>query len=470
MARELKSTEIPKVSVAARSDVGNVREHNEDAFVCLPRRGRFAVIDGMGGQAAGEVASGLARKHLAGTSPLRAAILAANQEIRERGEQDANEKGMGCVLTAVNAYEAELELAHVGDTRLYLSTARGCLQVTRDHTLRAEVQEAKGLSDADADKVRRGNQVTRDVGGREDLPDLIERHVVDWAPGDLLLMCSDGLHDLVKGPELSQLLDAARKDRADVNDLVEHLVGLALERGGHDNVTVIAVRHEGKARLVSRENLLRSTIAILAAAGGYAAATLFGGAPELTDSDPSAQVALYPVAEVVADADGTIRLFEAGFDFPELLERSGDFVATGPWAAGGETIATSTEAEIQVTLSGAEVALAPEVTRWRVLLGESASLTLRNFVVDAPNVRLDVVPFNEHSRLVLEGGFWNVAAIEIEGSPVHVGHPAVQLDGARGVQLAEAPPTPPLEGEVEDDAGASESASEGASSPGEEVP
>ena len=438
--RALKGTDVPRLSVAARSDVGVVREHNEDAFVCLPRRGRFAVIDGMGGQAAGEVASGVARKHLAGTSPLRAAIIAANDEIRDRGERVEDEKGMGCVLTAVNTYEAELEVAHVGDTRLYLATSRGCLQVTRDHTLRAEVQEAKGLTDAEAAKVRRGNQVTRDVGGREDLPELIERYVVDWGPGDLLLMSSDGLHDLVKGPELSKILASARNENTDVNDLVEHLVGLALERGAHDNVTVIAVRHEGRARLFSRATLKQFSIGMFAALAGFAAGSQFTPSGDSASDGANANLDLHPVAEIGQDAEGNTRLFEAGFDFPDLLERSGHFVATGPWSAVGETVASSTEAEVEVRLAGAEITFGPDVARWRILLGEDSSLTLRNFVVDAPQVRIDVVPFSADSRLVLEGGRWNVASVAVEGVPIHPGTTAVLLDGVEGVQLAESPP------------------------------
>jgi protein phosphatase len=440
--RVLKGTDVPRVSAAARSDVGNVREHNEDAFVCLPRRGRFAVIDGMGGQAAGEVASGVARKHLAGTTPLRAAILAANDEIRDRGERLDDEKGMGCVLTSVNTYEAELEVGHVGDTRLYLATLKGCLQVTRDHTLRAEVQEAKGLTDADAAKIRRGNQVTRDVGGRADLPELIERHVVDWGPGDLLLMSSDGLHDLVKGPELSKILASARDENTDVNDVVEQLVGLALERGAHDNVTVIAVRHEGKARVFSRATLKQFLIVMIATLVGFAAGSQLTPSGDSAGEGASVGLDLHPAAEIGQDAEGNTRLFEAGFDFPDLLERSGHFVATGPWSAvgEGETVATSTEAEVEVRLTGAEISFGPDVTRWRILLGENASLTLRNFVVDAPQVRIDVVPFSADSRLVLQEGRWNVASVEVEGVPVHPGTTAVQLDRVSGLQLAESPP------------------------------
>ena len=173
---------------------------------------------------------------------------------------------------------------------------------------------------------------------------------------------------------------------------------------------------------------------------GLAAGSRLAPSGDSASDGANAGLDLHPAAEIGQDAEGRTRLFEAGFDFPDLLERSGHFVATGPWSAAGATVATSTEAEVEVRLTGAEITFGPDVTRWRILLGESASLTLRNFVVDAPQVRVDVVPFSADSRLVLEGGRWNVASVEVEGVAIHPGTTAVQLDGAEGLQLADSPP------------------------------
>lgn len=239
--------------IAARTHPGRVRPHNEDAFVCDPERGRFAVIDGMGGRAAGAVAASLTRQALLdGGDDLRHSILEANQVVRADAAAHPERRGMGCVVTAAVIEGDTILLAHVGDTRAYLASATGTEQLTRDHTATAASQEAYGLSDAQARALPHQHAVTNDVGrlDRQDT-DWIETHAVPFARGDLLLLCSDGLHDLVPSSELFGRLARARADNLPATQLADQLLSLALERGGRDNITLVAVRrrHAG-AQLV----------------------------------------------------------------------------------------------------------------------------------------------------------------------------------------------------------------------------
>ncbi len=239
--------------IAARTHPGRVRAHNEDTFVCDPDRGRFAVIDGMGGRAAGAVAANLTRKVLLdGDGDLRRSIFEANQVVRADAQANPEREGMGCVVTAAVIEGDTILLAHVGDTRAYLASATGTEQLTRDHTATAASQEAYGLSDAQARALPHQHAVTNDVGrvDREGF-DWIETHAVPFARGDLLLLCSDGLHDLVPSSELFGLLTRARAEKVPATHLADQLLALALERGGRDNITLVAVRrrHAG-AQLV----------------------------------------------------------------------------------------------------------------------------------------------------------------------------------------------------------------------------
>jgi len=243
-----------------------VRSHNEDAWVCEPERGLFAVIDGMGGQQAGEIAADLVRRSLLGpAAPLRA-IQGANRSIIERGQRDERLKGMGCVVTAARLRASQLELFHVGDTRAYLASDAGCEQLTRDHTAAAEAQEKLGLTEAQAQNLAGHHKVTRDVGRRFQ-PDerWIDLSEVEFAPGDLLLICSDGLHDLVPHRELVGLLAAARREQEPLGALCDRLVELALARGGRDNTTVLAVRRLASPVPEQGPRRGRSLVFILAA-------------------------------------------------------------------------------------------------------------------------------------------------------------------------------------------------------------
>ncbi|MBX2796207.1 MAG: serine/threonine-protein phosphatase [Myxococcales bacterium] len=238
----------PNYDVAARTHPGRVRATNEDSFMVDPKRGRFAVIDGMGGKAAGVVAANLTREALRDGDALPEAILQANHAVRANAEAFPERRGMGCVVTAVKIEGDTLHLAHVGDTRAYLASNAGTEQLTRDHTAKAQSQEAFGLSDAQAMDLPHQHAVTNDVGRTDhDGTDWIEIVEAPFARGDLLLLCSDGLHDMVPSSELFGLLTKARADGVASEALADRLLAMALERGGVDNITIVAVRRRRAA-------------------------------------------------------------------------------------------------------------------------------------------------------------------------------------------------------------------------------
>ncbi|MFH1465402.1 MAG: PP2C family serine/threonine-protein phosphatase, partial [Pseudomonadota bacterium] len=233
--------------VAARSHPGLVRAHNEDTLVCAPDRGLFAVIDGMGGEAAGEVAAALVREHLLAWEPdattLREALHEANEAILARVAAEPGLRGMGCVVTAVRVEGRGLQVAHAGDTRAYLARGRGVQQLTRDHTVVAAERERLGLTEAEGKALPGQHRVTRDLGGQHHADaSWIDTAQAPFEQDDLLLLCSDGLHDLVADEDLLALLREARTSGRPMDSLADALVDLALARGGSDNVTVVCVR------------------------------------------------------------------------------------------------------------------------------------------------------------------------------------------------------------------------------------
>ena len=233
----------PGLSAAARTDRGP-REGNEDAYVCRPDLGLFAAIDGMGGQVGGERAAALARASLLGCTDLLQAIRSANEQIHEVAAKDAAIRGMGCVASAVRIEESGARIIHVGDTRVYLAGRAGCEQLTRDHTVAARRQEDMGISAPAARGIAGHNQVTRDIGGKPQKDDSwVDRLEVDLEPGDLLMLCSDGLHGAIPAADLFARLRRARKEDVPPVDLVDSLVELALKNGTKDNVTVVVARY-----------------------------------------------------------------------------------------------------------------------------------------------------------------------------------------------------------------------------------
>jgi PPM family protein phosphatase len=229
------------VVAAARSDRGP-RERNEDTFVCRPDLGLFAVIDGMGGQKAGERAAGLAREALLDERDLLRAFLNANERIHKASRKDAKVKGMGCVASAARVGGEKALVAHVGDTRVYLAGEAGCEQLTCDHTVAARAQEEFGISAKGARDIGGHNQVTRDLGGQPRNGEAwIDSFEVKLQAGDLLVLCSDGVHGPLQG-ELFNRIREARKLTTPPEQLADDLVEMALAAGGGDNTTAVVVR------------------------------------------------------------------------------------------------------------------------------------------------------------------------------------------------------------------------------------
>jgi serine/threonine protein phosphatase PrpC/uncharacterized membrane protein len=226
---------------AVASDVGLLRDGNEDSAFAGPRL--LAVADGMGGHAAGEVASAAAIAALeqldglgvdAGDpeEALRDAMSDANRTVRDMVAADAELEGMGTTVTAVLVDDEYAWLAHVGDSRAYLYRDGALSQITRDHTFVQQLVDEGRIAPEEASTHPQRNLITRVLDGRETLDLDFDR--LDLVPGDRLLLCSDGLSAVVSDRSLAEVLAGTTPDEA-----VRRLVDLALRGGGPDNVTCI---------------------------------------------------------------------------------------------------------------------------------------------------------------------------------------------------------------------------------------
>jgi protein phosphatase len=243
-----------RLSIAAKTDMGRVREHNEDKhefFVpedpaTLAARGAtFLVCDGMGGHAAGQVAAELAAKtfldvyysHSADQPEpaLEAAVRAANRYVLDLARAIPGRRGMGCTLSAAILHQDRLLTVQVGDSRIYRLREGALTQLTRDHTFVEEMVRYGSLSREQAEAHPQRHVLTRAIGGDDPVVPEIDAH--DLAAGDLLLVCSDGLLNEVPDPEILRVLTSRGPAEA-----AWHLVGMALQAGGRDNVTVLLVR------------------------------------------------------------------------------------------------------------------------------------------------------------------------------------------------------------------------------------
>jgi serine/threonine protein phosphatase PrpC len=233
---------------ATRSDTGRQRSANEDSY--FVRAPIFVVADGMGGAQAGEVASKAAADafdiDLPEGSPeqvLRATILAANRKIHDLARADPSRAGMGTTLTAaiVSAEREEVAIGHVGDSRAYRLRGRHLEQLTRDHSLVEEMRRKGQLTDAQAQDHPQRSIITRALGPEPDVePDV---QTVPAAPGDVFLICSDGLTTMLDEAHIAKLLGGATSMEAAVRALVDE----ANRAGGRDNITALAFRLEDAA-------------------------------------------------------------------------------------------------------------------------------------------------------------------------------------------------------------------------------
>jgi serine/threonine protein phosphatase PrpC len=237
--------------VAARSDVGMVRSGNEDSFFAHATKqgGLFIVADGMGGHAAGEVASEMAVQivsrelgelyQLAGTAPreqVAESIRGANRAIYERTISESDKQGMGTTVSVLLVAGSRWLIGQVGDSRIYLLRDGALTQLTKDHSYVQEQVDAGLLTPEQARYHPYSNVITRCVGAGEEVE--ADTFTGDFRPGDVFLVCSDGLTGMVDDRRLQQLL----LSRASAGRIVDALIAEANYRGGLDNVTAVVVQ------------------------------------------------------------------------------------------------------------------------------------------------------------------------------------------------------------------------------------
>ncbi|MGH7740941.1 MAG: Stp1/IreP family PP2C-type Ser/Thr phosphatase [Candidatus Eiseniibacteriota bacterium] len=241
--------------IAAATDVGLRREHNEDCYsnwtssdpAELARRGELLIVaDGMGGSAAGEVASRTAvdtvirqfrDSHEDPDLALRHAVEEAHRTVYRMGREKAELAGMGTTCTAISVKGRELRFAHVGDTRAYLVRNGHIRQLTADHSLVAQLVQQHLMTPEQARLDPRRNVLTRSIGVGESVEVDHGAQATELAPGDTVLLCTDGLHGLVSDEELAQITG-----QPDLEKACAECVALARQRGGYDNITVMLAR------------------------------------------------------------------------------------------------------------------------------------------------------------------------------------------------------------------------------------
>jgi protein phosphatase len=263
------------VSVFGKTDLGRTRDHNEDTFLVAdlstgnaslhphvrrhevgPRGSLFMVADGMGGAAAGELASAMAAdliyRHLAtvwaaddDASPerfafrMKEAVELANKQIYGYAREHPEVRGMGTTVTAAGVNGQDLYLAQIGDSRAYLVRNGEAIQLTKDQSLMQRLVDAGELTEEEAEQSERRNIILQALG-----PDPRVKVDLTHQPlrrGDTLIICSDGLSGLVRREEFPELV----RQRPELADLCGALIDLANERGGPDNITVVAAHFEG---------------------------------------------------------------------------------------------------------------------------------------------------------------------------------------------------------------------------------
>ena len=248
------------LEIASCTDPGMVRSHNEDSIASDREKGLVVLADGMGGYNAGEVASGMATTVLVtelqqllekrGPSEidgqdgqavvqrlLREQIAKANTSIYQASQSQPQYAGMGTTLVVALFYDNKMTVAHIGDSRLYRLRADEFTQVTKDHSLLQEQIDSGMITPQQAKLSQNKNLVTRALG----IDPMVEPeiHEYETQPGDIYLLCSDGLCDMVSDEDIDMVLQTLG---ANLKLCVQQLIQMANDNGGRDNVSVILVR------------------------------------------------------------------------------------------------------------------------------------------------------------------------------------------------------------------------------------
>jgi serine/threonine protein phosphatase PrpC len=378
------------LKAAAGSHTGLRRENNEDRCHADAARGIFFVIDGVGGHAAGERAADIAFTMLrtrlereTGTTSerVREAITLANNEIFRAAQADAQLTGMACVLTAAVAREGRVTIGHVGDSRLYKLRPGSIQKLTRDHSPVGDREDRGEISEREAMQHPRRNEIYRDVGSEPHGPD--DADFVDVVETDLendaaLLLCSDGLSDLVPAARIAEV---ATREAGNPERVVQALIQAAIEAGGKDNVSVVFVEGDGFAqgsrtwlRQAGRQAGWRASVAhtaqralasrVLAlAAGALLGMALLVGALRWTDAAARSLRDVLPSGAWprtwVVNQDGT-------GDFRSIGEaiahaRSGDTIEVEPGEYAERLVLAGPITVVSTLPRGARIVRAPDV-------------------------------------------------------------------------------------------------------------
>lgn len=253
--------------VGARTDVGQRRSNNEDAFAMVPQMNLYVLSDGMGGQAAGEVASKMAVETITGclkeaseagqkvaygdvnpnvsdhTNQLASAIRLSNQAIRETAKKHASQRDMGATIVTSWMQGQVMSIAHVGDSRIYLLRGEEMKQLTEDHSLVMEQVRRGLISRAEAERSEMQNIIVRALGAEDTVN--VDVDEVFLMSGDFVVLCSDGLTKMLPDDGIARVI----RETSSPQEAADRLVDIANENGGEDNVTVIVVQvKEAKPR------------------------------------------------------------------------------------------------------------------------------------------------------------------------------------------------------------------------------
>ena len=248
---------------AAKTHPGLTHDNNEDSVGCDPERGVWLVADGMGGHAAGEVASRVAvdviLERVAQGDGLKEATLAAHRAVVQQAGDDVAKKGMGSTSVVLRIGDRQGEVVWVGDSRAYRLRGGEFKQLTKDHSFMQLLLDRQHLTEEQARTHPRRNVVTQVLGFNEPEPDQVH---TELQHDDLLVLCSDGLYDELTNEEIALLLGTADS----LDDQAERLIQAACARGGRDNVSVVLVRYSSEDAATLQRTFNREDVPAVAAA------------------------------------------------------------------------------------------------------------------------------------------------------------------------------------------------------------
>jgi protein phosphatase len=220
--------------------VGLKRKRNEDSYICAPEQGLWLIADGMGGHAAGDIASAIVANQVAAAHAkgihIDDALLIARQSLVDAVKNGQGAGGMGTTVVVLVLIDNQYEITWVGDSRAYLWSDHSLVQISRDHSLVQRLVDQGVITEEEAFFHPQGNVLERAIGPtmREAMADRVSNSL---SPGDRLLLCSDGLSSLVPHKEIEKVFVEGLDDR----NTIQKLINLALVYGGSDNITAIVV-------------------------------------------------------------------------------------------------------------------------------------------------------------------------------------------------------------------------------------